>query len=117
MLPGMNARQMAKIISQMGIKNSEVPAVRVVIEKEDGSKFVVSEPIVVMVEVQGQKSFQVSGEVREEGGSGGALAGKEVSDVELVMQQAGVSREQAEAALKETNGDIAGAIIALQKKE
>ena len=36
------------------------------------------------------------------------------SDVELVMAQAGVSKEEAQKALEEENGDLAGAIVRLK---
>lgn len=128
MLPSMNPKQMAKLMSQMGIKNTEVPAVRVVIEKEGGSRLVVTEPSVMLVEMQGQKSFQVSGNVSEEeaGAAGDSGEGSEAhakkeaasepSDAEVVMQQTNASREDAERALKESNGDIAEAIMLLESR-
>jgi NACalpha-BTF3-like transcription factor len=39
------------------------------------------------------------------------------SDVELVMEKAGVSREKAAAALEKSGGDIAAAIMELGEKE
>ena len=47
MLPGMggmDARSMARMMQQMGIKNEEVPARRVIIEQEDG-QIVIANPV------------------------------------------------------------------------
>jgi nascent polypeptide-associated complex subunit alpha len=38
------------------------------------------------------------------------------SDVELIMNQTGVSKEEAIKALEEENGDLAGAIVRLKTK-
>ena len=126
MLPGlgkMDPRQMTRLMAQMGIKNEEVQAERVVIEKKDGGRIVVENPSVTAIEMGGQKSFQVAGEVREEeggagggaGGGGSGAAGGQ-SDAELVMKEAGCSREEAEKALADAGGDIAEAILALEKR-
>ncbi len=112
MLPGMggmNPKAMAKMMQQMGIKSEEIPSSKVTIELKDGSRLVVFEPSVVQIEMHGEKSFQVSGKVQEE-----ADAGEE--DIKMVMEQAGVSREEAMNALRETGGDIAEAILKLKNE-
>ncbi|NYZ75184.1 Nascent polypeptide-associated complex protein [Candidatus Micrarchaeota archaeon] len=107
----MDPKQMAKLMSQMGIKNEPIPASRVIVEKEDGSKLVVNNPSVTLIEMQGQKSLQVAGEFAEEKGEQGP------SDAEVVMQAvSGASKEEAEKALKEADGDIAQAVLILQDK-
>jgi len=114
-LGGMNPRQMQKLMAQMGIKNEELEAKKVVIEKPDGSKIVIDDPSVTAIEMGGQKSFQITGEAREEkAGEGAAGAGGE-DDAALVMKGAGCSREEAEKALREAGGDIAKAILSLEK--
>ncbi|MEM3030367.1 MAG: nascent polypeptide-associated complex protein [Candidatus Micrarchaeia archaeon] len=109
MIPGMgmNPKQMQRLLQQMGIKSEEIKAKRVVIEGEEG-EIVVSEPHVVLIEMQGQKSFQVTGRVEEKKG------GSE-EDAKLVAQQAGVGLEEARKALEEEGGDIAAAILKLKK--
>ncbi|MDP3742639.1 MAG: nascent polypeptide-associated complex protein [Candidatus Micrarchaeota archaeon] len=115
-LGGMNPGQMKKLMQQMGIKNTEVKATRVVIESEDGN-LVVENPQVTMIEMGGQKSLQVIGEIQQQapgessstGNSGSKTAEK--SDVEIVMEKAGCSKETAEKALKEANGDMVDAIM------
>ncbi len=55
----MDPKQMASLMKQMGIKNEEIEAERVIIEKADGSKIIVESPSVQAIEMQGQKSFQI----------------------------------------------------------
>lgn len=111
MFGGMNPKQMAQLMKQMGIKNEEIPCAKVTIEKTDGSKIVVTEPNVVLIEMQGQKSFQVSGTISSE--EGASNEGEE--DAKLVAKETGVSLELARKTLEEANGDIAEAIMKLKK--
>lgn len=113
MFGGMNPKQMAQLMKQMGIKNEDVPCARVVFEKKDGKKIVVDSPSVTLIEMQGQKSFQVVGEVMEEE-SGKTGEAEEVDDVALIMKETGCTRQEAEKALKECNGDLAEAIMKLK---
>lgn len=107
MLPGgMDPKKMQKMMKQMGIESTEIKAKRVVIEKED-ENIIISNPAVTQIEMQGQKSFQIAGGVTTEGKV------KE-DDISMVMEKAGVPRGDAEKALKESNGDIAEAIMKLK---
>ncbi|MCX6771714.1 MAG: nascent polypeptide-associated complex protein [Candidatus Micrarchaeota archaeon] len=110
MMPGMDPKGMAKMMAQMGIKTEEIDAVKVTIELKEGGKLVVFEPQVVQIDMKGQKSFQISGKVSEEMDAG-------EDDIKMVMEAAGCSREEAQNALRETNGDIAEAIIRLKGDE
>ena len=107
MLPGMDPKQMSKMMKQMGIKSDELEATKVTIELKEGGKLVVFEPQVVQIEMKGEKSFQISGKVSEEQDAG-------EDDIKMVMEAAGCSREEAQNTLKETGGDIAEAIIRLK---
>lgn len=107
MLPNMDPKQMAKLMKQMGVNTNEIKAREVVIEAED-KKIVIENPQVVEISIQGQKSYQVSGKVREEE----RLFNEE--DIMLVTEQANCAREEAVKALKETKGNIAEAIMKLQ---
>lgn len=109
-MPGMDPKGMAKMMAQMGIKTEEIDAVKVTIELKEGGKLVVFEPQVVQIDMKGQKSFQISGKVSEEMDAG-------EDDIKMVMEAAGCSREEAQNALRETNGDIAEAIIRLKGDE
>ena len=111
MIPGMggvNPRQMQRMLQQMGIRSEEIPASEVIVRKSDGSELVITAPQVVMMDMQGQKSFQITGKVEERSGGPGE------DDIKLVMEQANCSREKAVSALKEAKGDIAAAILKLQ---
>lgn len=111
MLPGMGGmdmRKMGRMMEQMGIKNEEIPSKLVTIEKEDGSKIIISSPSVAKITMQGQASFQVSGTISEQEG------GPSDDDVKMVVEATGKSSSEALAALKESNGDIAQAIMKLK---
>ncbi len=123
MLPrigGMNPAQMQNLMKQFGIKSEEIPAKKVVFEL-DGKRLIIDSPSVTAVEVQGQKTYTVMGEVREEKGgaagaaSAGAGSGVSEEDVKMVAEQAKASAAKARKALKDADGDIAQAIMSLKK--
>ena len=110
MFPGMgkmNPKQMQQMMKQLGIKSEELPAEKVIIEAK-GKRIVIENPQINVVEMQGQKTYTIMGEAREE-------AGASEEDVKLVMEQSGATKKQAEEALKKSNGDIAEAITQLKK--
>ncbi|NYZ76977.1 nascent polypeptide-associated complex protein [Candidatus Micrarchaeota archaeon] len=108
MMPGgFDPKKMGQLMKQMGIKSEDIAAKKVTIETDSGS-YVVENPQVVEITVQGEKSYQVSGKVRFEEGIG-------QEDVKMVMDQAGCSEEEAAEALRKTKGDIAEAIVLLEK--
>jgi len=113
MMPGMNSRQMQQMMKQMGIQQQDIDdAVRVEIICE--SRKIVIEPAqVAAVNAMGQKTWQVTGPSHEESLSTEAEISDE--DVETVAEQAGVDDSEARAALEETKGDLAAAIMKLQK--
>lgn len=104
MIPGgMDPRKMEAAMRQLGIKSEPIDAKSVIIETASG-RLVIDKPQVVQITMQGQKSFQVSGDVRSESSG---------DDVKMVMDQAGCSAEEAKAALEKSGGDIAEAILSL----
>ena len=113
MMPGMNPKKMQKMMKQMGIKQNEIPAVRVIIETEN-EQYVFEKPSVTETNMQGQASFQVVGKYTTR------PIEKELvipdDDIELVSMQSGKPKEQARAALEKTGGDLAEAILELQKE-
>ena len=109
MMPNMDPKQMARMMKQMGVNTVEIAAERVVIETAD-EKIIVEPAQVTKISMQGQESFQISGTVRTE-------QSMNEDDVELVMEKAGCTREQAVEALTKSGGDIAEAIISLQQEE
>jgi len=105
-------RQMERAMRQMGIKTTELEGVREVVIKLSDKEIVLPNAQVTLTEMPGQRSYQVSGEEFER------RPEPEVAeeDVKLVMEQAGVDREAAVKALKETGGDIAAAILKLKPR-
>ncbi|MBU1196906.1 nascent polypeptide-associated complex protein [Candidatus Micrarchaeota archaeon] len=113
----MNPKQMAQMMRQFGIKSQEIPADKVIIHKTDGSTIEIREPQVVALDMQGQKSFQISGTLVEGASEPSETEeSTEDNDVTLIMEQAHVSKEEAEQLLKEADGDIAAAILKAKKE-
>lgn len=108
MFGGINPGQMKAMMQKLGMKQEEIEAERVIIEKAD-SKIVIEPVNVQKIVMQGQTSFQISGEIREETKAEGVRE----EDVKLVMEKTGASKKEALDALKQTGGDIAEAIVKL----
>lgn len=106
MMPGINPKQMQKMMNKMGMKQEEIPASEVIIKGP--KEIIIKNPHVVKVNMMGQETFQITGEASE--GSGISK-----DDVLTVSAQAGVSEENALKALEESKGDLAEAIMKLQK--
>ncbi len=108
MIPGLNPRKMQQVMKQLGIQQVEVPATEVIIKTAEKELHILH-PQVSKVNMMGQETFQISGEVQERP--------KETispEDVQLICQQTGCSPEAARKALQETKGDLAEAIVQLK---
>ena len=103
---GINPKQMQAMMKQLGMKQEEIQALRVIIEKED-KNIIIENPSVVMIKMQGNKSFQITGDIKEE------EKGISKEDIQQVMEKTGKTRLEVEIALKEANGDLAEAILSL----
>jgi len=103
-------RQMERAMKQMGIRSKELENVREVSIKLADREIVISNAQVTLMEMPGQRTYQIVGEETER------KLELEVSeeDIKLVMEQAGVDRGAAIQALKEAEGDIAQAILKLK---
>jgi nascent polypeptide-associated complex subunit alpha len=115
MLPGMNPRKMQQMMKQLGIQQQEIPAVEVIIRTED-KEIIVTNPSVSKVNMMGQESFQVSGEVEERALSSTSSPSVAEEDIQTIMEQTGVDENKARQALEDNDGDLAAAIISLNKK-
>jgi nascent polypeptide-associated complex subunit alpha len=119
MMPGMrgvNPRQMKQAMKRMGISTEDINGVEEVIIRTKDKEYVIKDAAVTIMEVQGQKTFQVVGEptVSARSAAPSAKGGEPQlpeEDVELVMAQTGAAREQAIKALKESGGQPAEAIL------
>jgi len=110
MFGGINPGQMKAMMKQMGIKQEDVLADRVIIEKTDGTRTVIEPANVQKIVMQGQESWQVTGKAKEESNEVSFSA----EDIELVMEKTGKSKKEVESALKKTK-DIADAIVQLSE--
>ena len=100
-------------MKKMGMKMDDVEGVEEVIIRCRDKDIIISPAEVNIMNVMGSDTYQITGNVREEE--------KEIvleindEDIELVANQVGVSKEVAEDALKEANGDLAEAIMKLNQ--
>lgn len=117
MIPGMgrvNPRQMKQAMKRLGIHAEEIEDVQEVVIRTGSKEYLFREAAVTMMEMQGQKTFQIVGEPRiserkaEEKAEEMRMPDE---DVRLVMDQTGCDEETARRALKECGGQPAEAIL------
>jgi nascent polypeptide-associated complex subunit alpha len=127
------SRQMRRRMQQQGIDMEQINATRVIIEGPENT-LVINQPEVVLMKQMGQEIYQVIGDAEEysvgevqigdmeEGEREDAIVESEVktviteNDIMLVAAQANVDKEEANAALIDSEGDIAKAILFLKNK-
>lgn len=107
MFPGMDPRLVQQAMKKMGMKQEPIAATEVIIKTEE-KEFVIHNPTVARVTMMGEESFQISGDIEE------YMPIKE-EDVKTVMEQASCSENDAQKALEDAHGDLAEAILRLQK--
>ncbi|MCW4009811.1 MAG: nascent polypeptide-associated complex protein [Candidatus Bathyarchaeota archaeon] len=112
----MNPRDARRMMQRMGMNMQGVDNVEEVIIRTPTKEIVIEAPEVAIVNMQGQKIFQVAGgQVTERAPERkAATANFSEEDAQLVAGQTGKSLEQAKAALEECEGDLARAILLLQ---
>ena len=116
MMPGMpgrmNSRQMQQMMKKLGIDIKEIENVEEVIIRTDSKEYIIDNAEVTIMDAKGQKTYQVTGKAR--------IQEREEKipekDIELVVEQTGASKEDAEKALEKSNGDIAEAIMKLTEE-
>jgi len=126
------SRQMRRKMQQQGIDMDQVDATRVIIEGPDKT-LVIDEPEVILMKQMGQEIYKVVGSAKEYSSSEISIAENEEieeeplepsevkptiteNDIMLVAAQTNVTQEEAEAVLKECEGDIAKAILLLKNR-
>ena len=109
----MNPRDMRMAMKRLGIQQTEIEAEEVIIRLKD-REIVISNPQVSKVNMMGQETYQVVGESEERE----LNTAPEISDedVKTVAESAGVSEDDARAAIEEHEGDLASAIMSLKKE-
>ena len=120
---GMSPKKMKGMLKNMGIDIDELDDVKEVVIRMPDKEIVIENATVAVMDAHGVRSYQISGDSRERQISEtGAEIKKEPEviipdlDVDLVMAQTGASADTAKAALIESKGDIAAAILKLGTK-
>jgi len=125
---GLSPKQISRMMKQMGIEQKDVSDVKEVIIRFADREWLIASPQVTIIKQPNGESFQVVGTKTERpltaaGTASGAAEVPQkrvieipIEDAVLVAGQAGVSVETAKEALKETDGDLAAAILRLRKR-
>jgi len=106
----MDNRNARRMMERMGINMKEIPNVQEVVIRTLDKEMHIKNASVSEVNAQGNRVFQVAGDVEE------VEVERETfneEDILLVQQQTGASRERAVAALAESDGQVARAILKL----
>lgn len=114
MFPGVNPRQMNQMMRKMGIQQKEIPAKEVLIRAED-KEIIISNPSVSRVNMMGQDTFQITGDIQERELS--TTPDINEDDLKTVMEQANVDEDTARKTIEECDGDLAEAIMKLSEKK
>lgn len=115
---GMNPKRLAAMMRQMGIDMEDLDPVEEVIIRLPDREIVFHDASVQKMTAQGSTTWQISGTPQERPRTPAEPAAPvklDISDedVELVAQQANVSKEEARKALEEANGQPAEALVKL----
>ena len=111
-----NPREAKRMMQRMGMSMDEVTDVQEVLIKTSSKEIRIEKPEIAVLEVQGQKIYQVTGGKVTEKSAERKSTGIAEEDVRLVADQTGKSPDEARRALEESGGDLAKAILLLQSK-
>ncbi len=115
MIPNVDPRALKSMMAKIGMKSTEINAIKVIIECPD-KEIIIDEPSVTKIELQGTESFQVAGRVSEQDKHFDLKITDD--DIKIVMEKAGISDADAAAkALEKANGNIASAILSIKSKK
>src|SRR3989338_6610216 len=89
-------------------EQEEIDATEVIIRTREGKDLIVRNPQVAKVNMMGQETLQVSGTIEE-------VPAFSSEDVKTMMDQASVDEATARKILEKHNGDLAEALMELQK--
>ncbi|MGA2664477.1 MAG: nascent polypeptide-associated complex protein [Nitrososphaerales archaeon] len=103
-------RKTRRMMDRMGINMKEIADVEEVVIRTASKEIRISGAQVSEINAQGNRVFQVMGEVEEVERERKKFSEE---DILLVQQQANVNREKAEIALEESDGEVAKAILRL----
>ena len=116
------SRDLERQLKRMGIKIEELKGVKLVLIEADDKEIMIESPQVYMMVLKDQKIFQIIGsnikEIREgektssaEERAGAGVSSISQDDIAFVMEQTGISYEEARELLRKAGGDIAKAIM------
>jgi nascent polypeptide-associated complex subunit alpha len=110
MFPNINPKQMQSMMKQMGISQTSINANRVIFETNEGN-LIIDNPDVLKIKMNGQETYQITGhaELQETDNE------LKDEDIEMVISQTGKDREIVIQTLKDSDGDIAEAIMKLKE--
>ncbi len=118
----MNPRQVKQAMRKLGIETEDLEDVQEVVIRTKSKQYVITEASVTIMQAQGQKTYQITGETEILPLSQAPVAAKAGTpvppfipedDIKLVMSQTGASREKVIEALRAVDGQPAEAIIKL----
>lgn len=120
----MSPKKMKGMLKNMGINIDELENVSEVVIRLPDREIVISNPSVAIMDAHGTRSYQISGDASERTLSDLSQETTEAaapldipdSDVQLVSAQTGADASDAKAALLESKGDLAAAIMKLSSK-
>lgn len=112
MIPGMSGRDMQKAMKRLGIQQTEIEAIEVIIRQKD-KDLVIQNPSVAKVNMMGQETFQITGQIIERAHSSEPEISED--DVQTVISQTGADHEKAIETIQKHKGDLAAAILELSE--
>ena len=120
MIPGLNPKKMQAVMKQLGMSQEDIDAKRVIIEKSNGDNIIIDNPSVAKVKMQGQETFQISGDISEESSEETTESENEEgeeetneADIKMIQDKTNANKEKIIQILKDNNGDIAKTILDL----
>ena len=96
-------------MKSLGMKQEEIEASEVIIKCPD-KELVIRNPSVQKVNMMGQESLQISGDIEEK-----SIESFSEEDIKMVSEQTECSEEEARESLEKNEGDIAKSILELKK--
>ena len=106
MMPNVDPRQLKKMMRRMGMSVDEIEGVEKVLIRTSDKEYIFTDVAVSVMDVKGDKTYQISGNPK-------VIERLNEEDVALVIEKTGASIEDAQAALKKADGDLAQAILDL----
>lgn len=105
---------MQHMMRKMGVSQVDIPATEVIIKTPE-IDLIIRNPQVSKVNMMGQETIQIVGQLEELPRQPPKLEITE-EDIQTVIEQTGASKEKAKKAIEENYGDLAAAIMAITAK-